>query len=601
MDFDLFLAQMLGEWWHGVSALVLLFLAARGIGCWLLPRSGDEFVRSALGAALLAWVYPWWWPGMPAWLSVALLLVPAGRGAWGLPWRRMSRDWKLYLLLGIFGAFTLGSAFLPPFTWDEQVYQTFMWARFPETLGKTDNPYSAYPLLPHFFLMWVREWSGLSLPRLAVWLLSLLLAGKLYVEAKRRSGSCAWGAALTVCVMLSPTALILHQGFYAESFIAFFALAGFLTLENEDVGADDDMRRQLLAGVFAGACVAVKLTGVGAALMLTIIASKRRRFQWFSLTASLTALPFFIRPWLTFGNPFYPFGSALWGGDSERLVENVYRAIGDYGYGKLAGVAAGWLTVCFSGPEIHDGVCGFGVLALVILLLLGLWRRRDKSMLISFAALAAGYLFWALTSQQSRFLYPLLFPLALVAADVFMSLTDRRTRWAALALPILGMLFSLHWICPQLVHHVTAWRMLVEGNARSEPRRFLALTRDFKYFNTLKLLGKVAPKDARVLLLCERRGLYVPRRCEHGSPLFQNARLTPPPRTPDELWRGIRDFDYILFGSGQGRMDHLESYDGIEASMELLLVELVKQGKLRPVLPPAGVQCQPLLEVVHEP
>ena len=599
MDFDLFLAQMLGTWWRSVSALLLLSFAARGVGCWLLPRRGGEFIRLALGMACLAWLFPWWWKEMPSWASLALL-VPVARGVWGLPWSRWLEEWPLYLVLGIFGAFTLGSAFLPPFTWDEQVYQTFIWARFPETLGKTDNPYSAYPLLPHFFLMWARGWSGLSLPRLAVWLLSLILGSKLYLETKRRTRSTAWGIVITACVMLSPTALILHQGFYAESFVALFALAGFLVLEGEEPGIDDDMRRQLLAGVFAGACAAVKLTGGGAALMLTIIVSGRRRFQWFFPTAMATALPFFIRPWLTFGNPFYPFGSALWGNDGARMVENVYRAMGDYGYGKFAGAAVGWLTVCFAEPGVHDGVCGFGVLALTVLLLFCLWRRRDKAALISFAALAAGYFFWALTSQQSRFVYPLLFPLALLAADNLKAFPDRRAKWI-LALPISGMLFSLPWIQPQLVHHVTAWRMLAEGNARSDPGRFLALTRDVKYFNTLKLLGKVAPQDARVLLLCERRSLYVPRRVEHGAPLFQNARLTPPPRTSSELWRGIRDFDYILFGSGQGRMDHLESYDKVEASMELLLLELVKQGRLRPVLPPAGVQCQPLLEVVHEP
>ena len=48
-------------------------------------------------------------------------------------------------------------------------------------------------------------------------------------------------------------------------------------------------------------------------------------------------------------------------------------------------------------------------------------------------------------------------------------------------------------------------------------------------------------------------------------------------------------------------MDHLESYDRVEALIESQLLDLVKQGRLRPVRPPAGVECQPLLEVVHEP
>jgi len=604
MSFESFLAQMLGRWWYGAAALALLFTAARGIGCWLLPERRDEFVRSALGMVLMAWLYPWWWRSMPWWFSVVLLIVPAARGLWGLPWRQIKLDWRLYLALGVFGALTLGSAFLPPSAWDEQVYQTFLWARFPETVGRIDNPYSAYPLLPHFFLMWARGWGGLALPRLAVWLLLLFLAGKLYLETARRSGSTAFGAVLTACVTISPLALMVHRSFYAEGFVALFAMAGYLVSESQEAGTDaaGDLQCQLLTGVFAGACAAVKLTGVGAALMLTVIASRRRRFQWFFLTAFLTALPFFIRPWLTFGNPFYPFGSAWWGGEDARLVENVFRTMGEYGYGKLAGAAVGWLTVCFADVEIHDGVCGFGVLALLVLLAVCLWRRRrDRSAWVSFGALAAGFIFWALTSQQSRFLYPLLFPLAFLAADGFQMFSERRVRWTVLALPVLGMVLSVYWLRPQLTHHVTAWRMLSENEARNAPGRFLALVGDAKYFNTLKLLGMVAPKDARVLLLCERRSLYVPRRVEHGSPLFQEARLTPAPKEASELWRGIRDFDYVLFGSGQGRMDHLESYDQVEMLIEAQLLDLVKQGKLRIVRPPAGVKCQPLLEVVHEP
>ena len=600
MDFDLFLAQLLGDWRRSVLALLLLFLAARGAGCWLLPHRRDEFIRTALGVTVLAWLYPWWWSGLPGWAG-ALLLIPAARGLWKLPWRELKREWRLGLVLCVFGAATLGSALLPPFAWDEQVYQTLLWARFPECAGRIDNPYSAYPLLPHFFMMWARSWGGLALPRLAVWLLSLLFAGKSYLETARRSGSAAFGAAASACVMLSPLALMLHQAFYAEGFVAFFALAGFAVLESprEISGKAEELQRQLLAGVFAGACVAVKLTGIGPALMLTILASKRRRFRYFFLAAALTALPFFLRPWLVFGNPVYPFGAAWWGGEKARLVENVFRALGDYGLGKLVGTVAGWITVCFADEKIYDGQCGFGVLALVILLLAALRRRRDRAALVSFAALATGYLFWALTSQQSRFLYPLFFPAALLAADEFGELSDRRARIIALALPVLGMILSCLWIYPKLLHHVTAWRML--PMARREPGRFLALTRDGRFFNTLKLLGAKAPKDARVLLLFERRGLYVPRRFEHGTPLFQEARLTPEPRSAGELWRGIKDFDYILVGSGQRHIDHLKNYDLVEEMVGRQLVELVWRGRLRRISPPAGVECQPLLEVVHEP
>ena len=598
-NFDLFLLRMLGAWWQNVSALLLLFLAARGAGCWVLPRRRDEFVRLALGMVLLAGVYPWWWGNIPGWTGM-ILLIPAVRGAWDIPWKKLKRDRLLYSILGIFGAATLASAFLPPFLWDEQVYQSVLYARFPETAGRIDNPYSAYPLLPQLFMMWVRSWGGLALPRLTVWVLSLFLAGKLYLEARRRSGSVAFGAVSSVCVMLSPLALVLHNGFYAESFIAVFSLAGFLVLEGADEksGKSDDLQRQLIAGCFAGACAAVKLTGVGAALMLMIFASKRRRFKSFFSTAALTALPFFIRPWLTFGNPFYPFGSAWWGSEKARMVEDVFRALGDYGPGKFFGTAVGWLAVCFTDGKLYDGVvCGFGVLALVILLLVSLVRRHDRASLISFAALVTGYIFWALTSQQSRFLYPLLFVAVLLLADNFQVFAERNVRLAVLALPLLGMGLSWKWTYPQLRHHVTAWRIL--PMARREPGRFLTLaTKDPAYFNSLMLLNTVAPEEARVLLLCERRSLYIPRRCEHGTPLFQAARLTPVTMSAGELWQGIKDFDYVLFGSTQNRVDQLKGYDQVEKMLLWQLRSLERKGRLRRL---GGDACQSLYKVVHEP
>ena len=603
MKFESFLLLLSGAWWQTLLAQVLLLFAARGIGCLLLPRRRDEFIRFALGAAVLALLYPWWWRNAPGWLG-GILLLPAARGVWDIPWKTLKDDWRLYLVLGGFGVFTLASAFLPPYVWDEQVYQTLLYARFPETAGKIDNPYSAYPLLPHFFMMWVRSWGGLSLPRLTVWLLSLFLGGKLYLETRRRCKSPVFAAVAAAVVMLSPLALVLHNGFYAESFVALFALAGFLTLENptEDYGAGSEARRQLLAGVFAGACVAVKLTGVGAALMLAIIASKRRYFRCFAAAAVFAALPFFIRPWLTFGNPVYPFGSALWGSEKAKLVENVFRALGsDYGTGKIVGTATGWLTVCFAGGKVYDGVvCGFGVLALTLLLFFGLWRSRDKSSLVSFGALAAGYFFWAMTSQQSRFLYPLLFVAVLLLADNFHVFEGRNMRLAAILLPAVGAVVSWQMLYPQLKTHVTAWRII--PMARREPGRFLVLTtNDPGYFNALKLLGRVAPAEARVLLLGERRGLYVPRRFEHGSPLFQEARLTPVPKTADELWQGIKDFDYVLLGSGQNRIDHLERYNQVDALLERHLSTLQRRGKVRLVRVPENVECQPVLEVVREP
>lgn len=600
MRFETVVLEMLGPWWRSAAALLLLFFAARGAGCWLLPRWRDEYVRFSLGAAVLAVLYPWYWRGVPWWLTAGLLLIPAACGLRDLPWREIKRHRRLAAVLGVAGALTFASALLPPYTWDEQVYQTVLYKRFSETAWRIDNPYAAYPLLPQVFLQWVGTWGGLALPRLTIWSLSLILAGKLYLEAVKRSCDAWFGTVSAMCVMLSPLALILSQSFYAESFIALFALAGFLALEPMgEPTAVSERRNSILAGVFAGACAAVKLTGIGAALMLAVLALKRRRIKWFIPAAAVAALPFYLRPWLVFGNPFYPFGASWWGRAVSVPVEHFFRTLGEFGIGRWWGVVLGWFSACVDG-EFFDGVvCGFGVLMLAVLTAVSLvWvRRGDKSALLSFAALAAGYLFWTLSSQQTRFLYPLIFPAALLLADGFRCWRTPRAQIAVTALLALGLVFSW-WSYPMLRHYWTAWRIL--PLARTEPVRFMTLaTKDFAYFNTLRLLDAVAPEQARVVLLLERRNLYVPRRFEHGTPLFQETRLTPPPRTSEELWAGVRDFDYVLLGSMMEHIDRRKSYEPVEMQVGNLLLELVRQGWLRPVAAPRGVAAQPLLEVVH--
>lgn len=593
MESDAFIASLYGGIFQNFFALLLLLFASRGAGCWLLPRRGGEFLRFALGMAALAWLYPWWWRVAPNLLWTALLLIPAARGVWKCPLLTYRRHWRLLLLLAAVGIVSSASALLPPFTWDEQVYQTVLWTRFTESARRIDNPYAAYPLAPQLFMQWVRGIGGLALPRLMVWALSLILAGKLFVEARRRSGSAPFGGVLAACVMLSPLALTVNQSFYAEGFVALFALAGFLALEP---GTGDEKLDAVLAGVFAGACVTVKLTGGGAALMIGVLALKRRRhLKWFIPAAAVTALPFFIRPWLVFGNPVYPFFAGWFGGEKTVLVERVFRALGDFGGGRIRGVI-GWLLVCFDSGFSDGVVCGFGVMVMILMLLCLICIRRDMKRWRYLAALATGYVFWALTSRQTRFLYPLLFTSALMLAESVPPLKARKSGGLALLLALAVVATAGSY--PRLRHYWTAWRMLPQ--AQQDPARFLALaTKDPAYFNTLKLLGAVVPKQARVLLLFERRSLYVPRYFEHATPLFQEARLTPPPRSADELWRGIRDFDYLLFGSTLEHVDRLPWYGGIETQLGQLLIELVKDGRLRPIPGPSGVEFQPLLEVVH--
>ena len=595
---DRYIISLCSPVWLVSAVLILLLAAARGIGGWLLNERRDGFSAMALGMAALAAARLLPWNALPysgVW-GPALLLLPAGYGMASVlsDVGRFRRRPIAVSVLALWGVFTLASAFLPPYSWDEQVYQTALWMRFPGLPVVADNPYSAYPLLPQFFLDWGRRWGGLELPRLTVWALTLLLAGKLFMESSRRCGP-AGATVLSIVVMFAPVSLTLQRSFYAETFVAVFALAGWLCLEHEE----DAKRACFLAGVFAGACAAVKLTGGGAALMLFVCAFNRRRAGWFILGSLLTATPFYLRPMLFCGNPVYPFGALLFGGEETASVERFFRELGSYRYGLsgFPGVALGWLFACFYG-RIYDGVvCGFGVMALSVLLTVSVFLRRDKTSGIRYASLFAGYLFWALSSQQTRFLYPLLFPAALVFSELF-ARWRRRGRAVALAGLALGMALSLPEVLPHLRHHPTAWRVL--PSARRAPAEFLARVAGREYVNTLEKIAELVPPGKRVLLLFERRTLFMPAVVEHGTPFFQEKRFTPPPDSGEELLAGLKGFDYVLLGSASGKPDHLESYDEIEAAVRLRLAALVSAGKLRFAYDPVKFHACPLFEVVHE-
>lgn len=596
---DRYIIAMRSPVWLVCAALILLLCAARGLGELLLSGRRDGFCKLALGVAVLALARLLPWSALPysGGFSAILLLYPAFTGARTMLRHRLSRvDWLLAVILAAAGVFTVASAFLPPYGWDEQVYQTALWMRFPGLPVIADNPYSAYSLLPQFFLEWGRAAGGLELPRLMVWALTPVLAGKLFLECSRRCGRLDAGV-LSLAVMLSPASLVLQRSFYAETFVAVFALAGWLTLEQDE----DDRISVVLSGIFAGACVAVKLTGIGAALMLAVrlaAGKERRHFGWFVLGALLIALPFYLRPWLFWGNPVYPFGSALWGTESAVLVERFFRDLGTYRYGLsgVPGVALGWLFACFHG-SIYDGVvCGFGILAMVLVLVLAALLRRTRAGWSEFAALFSGYLFWALSSQQTRFLYPLFFPAALALSGQLAAFPKRRTR-IALSVIASGTLLSFPEILPQLKHHLTAWRIL--PTVRQAPAEFLARVSGGRYVNSLEKIARTVPKGSRVLLLFERRTLYLPAAFEHGTPFFQEKRLTPPPATPDELFSALKGFDYVLMGSASGLPDHLEKYDEVERTVFGQLLALARSGRLRLLSSPEE-PVYPLFEVVHE-
>jgi len=134
---------------------------------------------------------------------------------------------------------------------------------------------------------------------------------------------------------------------------------------------------------------------------------------------------------------------------------------------------------------------------------------------------------------------------------------------------------------PDFRHFSIAWKNLPA--ARSNPAGHLAaVSRDPGYMMMLEEVAKLPP-DSRLLLLFERRTLYLPLSgFILGDSGFQEKYFTPPPEKAADFRMGLKGFDYLLAGGSPVEVDYLEKYEPWREQMKSLLVQSVRTGILIP-------------------
>ncbi|MBQ9503326.1 MAG: hypothetical protein IJU70_14325 [Lentisphaeria bacterium] len=580
-----YILQMQGQVFPALAVCVLFALAALGIGGALTRRC--DVLAFSLGMVVIA--------------LLSLLLLPLPRGRTGLYAAYfvlvppavfggclLERDFRKAPAAVVCGSalflLFLGAALLPPYGWDEQVYQIELLSRYLQNGSQAvlaDDPYSAWPGLLQSFLLGGYTLGGLSFPRLFNALLGAVISGTLFSSLSVFGKKSA--AVFTAAVVLSPLFLVVNRAVYAENAAALFVLAGVLALIRLHKAP---AQACMLAGVFSGAAAAVKLTSGGAVLALFFLCAcekKNRKFLLLFVSgAAAAALPFFFRVWACTGNPVYPFAAAVFG--TSRSVELHHLLLGSfrYGMGPLYGTAFGWIFTAFSG-KLYDGVTtGFQQLvmlaAVCTVLRLRLPHLRARLAARFSAALLLMYLFWSLTSQQTRFLLPAFIGLAALAAFSATMLASKYRN--ALLLCVAAATLATPFY-PHFKHFFLSWR--IAGQARREPLRFLAFAqKDPDFPRILESVGRTPP-ESRILLLYEKRGLYVPRRHSIADPDFQEKYFVRPPRTPGEFVEALDDGDYLLIGSDERNVDLQEGDLEKKRRMLDLAAAALREGRLERV------------------
>jgi hypothetical protein len=265
-------------------------------------------------------------------------------------------------------------------------------------------------------------------------------------------------------------------------------------------------------------------------------------------------------------------------------VSKYHHLLGSYRYGlgAASGIALGWLFAAFD-AKIFDGITvNWQFPAMILLCIAGthcFFRRSSRRFKTAGSLLLSGtvlYLFWALSSQQTRFLLPLLWLLAVTAAFISKGLSRKQAIVCSVALLACG---CVALPADHLKHFVTAWR--IQKFIRQDSIRFLvSASRDTGYFEVVDFL-KTTPENSKVLLMLnERRTLYMPRKCTIGEPFFQPLN-TPVPESTEKLWENIKGFDYIITSSSGHNPDIQKSTLSAFVKVASLIDTLVKQQHLQ--------------------
>lgn len=431
---------------------------------------------------------------------------------------------------------TLGPALTLPTGWDELVYRCVVprrWMAEGALQVDWDLPYSGFPALQEILHWTVGPIESFIAPKLISWGCWILGLGMLRgVILSRVPG---WsGRVLFLSFALAPASLLISANCYAETLL-FMDLAALLWLVET---ADRDPRMTTgwqvpwLAGLLSGGAAAVKLTGLPFLLIGPLIAISRSprpgRTRWVRgagcfATALLFCLPFYVRPWLATGNPFFPYLESLFTDDPGRLAMSEYHhAIGgNFGFRSGAGFFAAPILLAFQ-ERLYDGSFGWQWLVVLSLVGWGLVRHSGRSSPPFLETAVAGLLygFWYLTAQQARFAVPAMAALLPMAAAGLVGLSVPMRRAVTTLLCGLAV-WSLPW--KTAGYYVGSWETI--GGAWSW-RDYVDDGTDGIYVPVVEAVRDRTPADAHLLLLLEHRSLYLPRRCTIGTPFFQPRGLS---------------------------------------------------------------------------
>lgn len=228
--------------------------------------------------------------------------------------KALSAFWKTLfaVLFTAFALLYLSNSLAPEISPDGQAYHLGLVYRFFREHGfhrLTTNMYGSFPLGVEMLFLFAFS-LGRHSAAATVHCCYLLALPVLILSYARRVGKPAAGVCAAILVLAAPVAGIDGSSAYNDVALATTGFALFYLLEIWREKEQTDDRLLIPAGLLAGFCVAIKLTGFVAplyAFTVILLRKKPKALIPVAGTAALIALPWFIKDWLWVTNPVSPF------------------------------------------------------------------------------------------------------------------------------------------------------------------------------------------------------------------------------------------------------------------------------------------------------